>query len=107
MKGRLLRPPRLRRSALYLPGSNARALEKARSLPTDVLLLDCEDAVAPDAKELARSQIGEALSSAGYGRRELVVRVNAMSSPWGLKDVRAVAGIDRCDAILLPGVIRR
>ena len=82
---------RPRRSALYLPGSNARALEKAKSLPCDVVLLDCEDAVAPESKELAREQICGALRAGGYGRRELVVRVNALDTPWGEADVRAAA----------------
>ena len=91
---------RPRRSALYLPGSNLRALEKARTLPTDVLLLDIEDAVAPDKKPLARGQIAEALAAGGYGRRELVVRVNGLASPWWADDVRAVAPL--ADAILIP-----
>ena len=82
---------RPRRSALYLPGSNARALEKAKSLPCDVLLLDCEDAVAPDNKELARDQIAGALRAGGYGRRELVVRTNSLDTPWGVADLRAAA----------------
>jgi len=85
------RPPRLRRSALYMPGSNVRALEKARALPADVLILDLEDAVAPDAKEAARARVVEALAAGGYGRRELAVRVNARSTPWGADDLAAVA----------------
>jgi len=96
------RVPRPRRSALYLPGSNARALEKARSLAADVLLLDCEDAVAPNAKQRARDQIGEALSSASFGRREVVVRVNSLASPWGVDDVTRFAPLAACDALLLP-----
>ena len=94
---------RPRRSALYLPGSNARALEKAKSLPCDVLLLDCEDAVAPDKKELARDQIAGALRAGGYGRRELVVRTNSLDTPWGVADLRAAAAAG-ADAVLLPKV---
>ena len=78
---------RPRRSLLYMPGSNARALDKARSLPADGLILDLEDAVAPDAKELAREQIVAALAEGGYGHRELLVRINALSTPWGAEDV--------------------
>jgi len=94
---------RPRRSALYLPGSNARALEKAKSLACDVLLLDCEDAVAPDNKELAREQIAGALRAGGYGRRELVVRTNSLDTPWGVADLRAAAAAG-ADAVLLPKV---
>ena len=64
---------RPRRSVLYMPGSNARALEKGRSLPADALILDLEDAVAPDAKDQARGQIAEAVTAGGYGRRELAI----------------------------------
>ena len=94
---------RPRRSALYLPGSNARALEKAKSLPCDVLLLDCEDAVAPDNKELASDQIAGALRAGGYGRRELVVRTNSLDTPWGVADLRAAAAAGAY-AVLLPKV---
>ena len=94
---------RPRRSALYLPGSNARALEKAKSLACDVLLLDCEDAVAPENKELARDQIAGALRAGGYGRRELVVRTNSLDTPWGVADLRAAAAAG-ADAVLLPKV---
>ena len=92
-----------RRSVLYMPGSNARALEKGRGLPADGLILDLEDAVAPDAKETARRQIVEALQQGGYGKREIVVRVNALDSPWGKDDVKAIA-TSGADAILLPKV---
>jgi len=92
-----------RRSVLYMPGSNARALEKGRSLPADGLILDLEDAVAPDAKEIARRQIVEALQQGGYGKREIAVRVNALDSPWGKDDVKAMA-TSGADAILLPKV---
>ncbi len=94
---------RPRRSVLYMPGSNARALEKARGLPADGLILDLEDAVTPDAKEAARSQIIDALAQGGYGRRELVVRVNGLDTPWGHDDLTAMAQAG-ADAILLPKV---
>ncbi|AUG54336.1 HpcH/HpaI aldolase/citrate lyase family protein [Thalassospira marina] len=94
---------RPRRSVLYMPGSNARALEKGRSLPADGLILDIEDAVAPDSKTLAREQIVAALDEGGYGAREIQVRVNGLNTPWGYYDVVAVAK-SRADAILLPKV---
>lgn len=95
---------RPRRSALYLPGSNARALEKARTLPADVLILDLEDAVAPENKVLARTQICEALNDRStFGRRELVVRINSLESEWGLADLHGLASAAMPpDAILLP-----
>ncbi len=94
---------RPRRSVLYMPGSNARALEKGRTLAADGLILDLEDAVAPDAKEMARGQIGASLKAGGYGARELIVRVNGLESPWGYDDIVAAAGFG-ADAILLPKV---
>jgi citrate lyase subunit beta/citryl-CoA lyase len=94
---------RPRRSVLYMPGSNARALEKGRSLPADGLILDLEDAVAPDAKETARDQIVAALKEGGYGKREIAVRVNPLDSPWGQDDVKAMAA-SGADALLLPKV---
>ena len=94
---------RPRRSVLYMPGSNARALEKGRSLPADALILDLEDAVAPDAKDTARGQIAEAVKAGGYGRRELAIRVNGLDTPWGRDDVAAAAACGP-DAILLPKV---
>lgn len=86
-----------------MPGANARALDKARSLDADALILDLEDAVAPDAKAQAREQVADALRTGGYGRRECIVRINALDTPWGLQDVQAIA---RCgaDAVLLPKV---
>ena len=81
-----------RRSALYIPGSNLRALDKAKALPADTLILDLEDAVAPESKELARRQIAEAVRSGAYGRRELVVRINAGESAWGRDDIEALCG---------------
>lgn len=83
---------RPRRSVLYMPGSNARALEKARELPADALIFDLEDAVAPERKALGREQILAALAAGGYGRRELLVRVNALDTPWGEEDLRSMAG---------------
>jgi citrate lyase subunit beta/citryl-CoA lyase len=97
-----LRP---RRSVLYMPGSNARALEKARELPADALILDLEDAVAPDAKETARRQVCVAVKARGFGRRETVVRINALSTIWGLDDLLAAANAEP-DAILVPKVSR-
>lgn len=82
---------RPRRSALYMPGSNPRALEKARELPADVLILDLEDAVAPERKEEARAQVIAAIAAGGYGERELLVRCNALDTPWGTDDLRALA----------------
>ncbi|MGP9822435.1 HpcH/HpaI aldolase/citrate lyase family protein [Salinarimonas sp. NSM] len=96
-------PIRPRRSALYMPGSNARALEKAKSLDTDVLLLDLEDSVAPDAKEAARGQIWEAVRAGGFGHREVVVRVNGLETPWGEEDLKAAAAC-RPAAVLVPKV---
>ena len=94
---------RPRRSVLYMPGSNARALDKARSLPADGLILDLEDAVAPDAKATARQQIVEHVRAGGYGRRELILRVNGFSTPWGFEDLVAAA-TSGVDAVLLPKV---
>jgi len=95
--------PRPRRSVLYMPGANTRALEKARSLAADALILDLEDAVAPDAKETARANIAASLAAGGYGRRELVLRVNGLASPWGHGDLAAAAKM-KLDAVLLPKV---
>eukprot|EP01042_Synura_sphagnicola_P014142 gene14142-17902_t len=80
---------RPRRSVLYMPGSNARALEKAREIAADALILDLEDAVAPDAKELARGQVCAAVKAGGYGRRELVIRTNGIDTPWFDADLAA------------------
>jgi hypothetical protein len=92
---------RPRRSVLYMPGSNARALEKAKSIPADALILDLEDAVAPEAKETARVQVCAAVKAGGYGHRELIIRVNALDTPWGKADIEAAAAAAP-DAILLP-----
>lgn len=95
-----LRP---RRSVLYMPGSNARALEKARSLDADALILDLEDAVAPSQKAQARAQVCTAVAAGGFGHRELVIRCNSLSSEWGQADLRAAA-LTTADAICLPKV---
>src|SRR5512142_2330967 len=94
---------RPRRSVLYMPGSNARALEKARTLPADGLILDLEDAVAPGAKAEARRLVVDALAKGGYGFRETVVRVNGAATPWAAEDLDAAAR-SGADAVLLPKV---
>ena len=94
---------RPRRSVLYMPGSNARAMEKARAIPADALILDLEDAVAPDAKDLARRQVADAVKAKGFGKREVVIRVNALSTAWGADDLDAAVGAGP-DAILIPKV---
>lgn len=96
----LLRP---RRSVLFMPASNARALEKARILPADGLIFDLEDAVAPDAKRAARDGVAQALAAGNYGMRETMVRVNGLATAWGHADLVAVAGMP-IDAVLLPKV---
>lgn len=93
--------PRLRRSVLYMPGANERALEKAKGLPADALILDLEDAVAPDAKEAARDRVCAAAASGAYGSREIVIRVNAIGTPWHDEDLRAAAR-SGADAVLVP-----
>jgi citrate lyase subunit beta/citryl-CoA lyase len=92
---------RPRRSALYVPGANARALEKAADIPADVLILDLEDAVSPDQKEYARAAVADALPGLIGGRREIVVRINGLDTPWIARDIAAMA-VAEPDAILLP-----
>ena len=94
---------RPRRSVLYMPGSNARALEKAKALSADALILDLEDAVAPDAKELARKQVCEAVKAGGFGSREVAIRVNGFATPYGAEDFQAALEASP-DAILLPKI---
>ncbi len=94
---------RPRRSALYMPGSNARALEKARTLPADVIIIDLEDAVAPEAKAAAREQACAAIRAGGFGKREVVIRVNSLASDWGRADIAAVAAVSP-HAVLIPKV---
>ena len=96
----MLRP---RRSLLFVPGSNPRAMEKARALPTDGLIFDLEDAVAPAGKEGARTTVAAAIAAGGYGARELVLRVNSLDTPWGHADLAAAATMP-IDAVLLPKV---
>src|SRR5436190_11559705 len=96
----MIRP---RRSLLFMPGSNARALEKAPNLPADGIILDLEDSVAPDAKALARDQIAQAIAKGGFGKREVLVRVNALDSPWWIEDV-TMAAKARPDGILVPKI---
>jgi len=97
------RPIRPRRSVLYMPGANVRAMEKARELPCDTIVFDLEDAVAPDAKDTAREQVAAAVRSGGYGHRELVVRVNGIDTPWAAADLAAASQLP-VDAVLLPKV---
>jgi len=97
---KMIRP---RRTALYMPGSNRRALDKARELEVDVVIMDLEDAVAPDAKEAARSNVIEAVAAGGYGYREIVIRINGYGSPWWKDDLVAVA-TSGADAMLAPKI---
>lgn len=90
-----------RRSALYVPANKPRAVDKARQLPVDAIILDLEDAVAPEAKPAAREAAVAALAAGGFGKRELVVRVNGLDTPWGKQDLVALAGA-RPHAVLLP-----
>jgi citrate lyase subunit beta/citryl-CoA lyase len=94
---------RPRRSVLYMPGSNARALEKARMLPVDGVILDLEDSVAPEGKEAARRQATDAVKAGGFGGRELFIRVNGVDTPWHADDLSAAAHAGP-DAILVPKV---
>jgi citrate lyase subunit beta/citryl-CoA lyase len=96
----MIRP---RRSLLFMPGSNARALEKARNLPADGIILDLEDSVAPDAKATARDRIAQAIAAGGFGKREVLIRVNSLDTPWWSDDV-AMAGKAGPDGILVPKV---
>src|SRR5258705_5736715 len=94
---------RPRRSVLYMPGSNARAIEKARTLPADAVILDLEDSVAPDGKAAARAQVAEAIAAGGFGAREVVVRINGLDTEWWIEDLNAAAKA-RPDAVLVPKV---
>jgi len=93
----------LYRSVLYIPASRARAIEKSRTLPTDAIIFDLEDAVAPDAKVDARATLASELTQGGFGVRSRIVRINALGTEWGEDDARAVADM-ACDAVLLPKV---
>lgn len=94
---------RPRRSVLYMPGSNTRAMEKAKTIAADAIILDLEDAVSPDAKATARQQIVDALAGGGYGKREMIVRINGLDTPWGADDMTAIAK-SGADAILVPKI---
>ena len=96
----MIRP---RRSLLFMPGSNPRALAKAPHLPADGIILDLEDSVAPDAKATARNQIAETIAAGGFGRREIIIRINALDSPWWRDDL-AMAAKARPDGILVPKI---
>jgi citrate lyase subunit beta / citryl-CoA lyase len=95
-----LRP---RRSVLYMPGANERALEKAQSIPADALILDLEDAVAPDAKPEARDRVCAAAGSGAYGQREIAIRANGIGTPWHDDDLRAIAAAGP-DAVVVPKI---
>jgi citrate lyase subunit beta/citryl-CoA lyase len=94
---------RPRRSALYLPAANPRAIEKARTLACDVVILDLEDSVAPDAKAEAREAAVAAVRAGGFGTREVVIRTNGLDTPWGADDLKA-AGRSGADAVLVPKI---
>ena len=94
---------RPRRSVLYMPAANERALEKAKGIPSDAIIFDLEDAVSPDAKDLARGQAVAAANSGEYGRRELTIRCNALDTPWGRDDVAAAAKAS-VSAVVIPKV---
>jgi citrate lyase subunit beta/citryl-CoA lyase len=96
----MIRP---RRSLLFMPGSNPRALEKARTVPADGIILDLEDAVAPDAKGTARDAIAQTLATGGFGQREVIIRINALDSPWWIDDV-TMAGKAKPDGIMVPKI---
>lgn len=95
---------RPRRSCLYMPGANTRALEKAKTIPADTLIFDLEDAVAPDAKEEARGNVCMATREGDYGSREIVIRINGLDTEWGLDDIKAAVAAGP-DALLAPKVI--
>jgi citrate lyase subunit beta/citryl-CoA lyase len=88
---------------LYMPGSNARAIEKARTLPCDGIIIDLEDAVAPDAKEATRRQVAEAVKAGGFGAREVVIRINGTGTSWSVDDLGAAAAAVP-DAVLVPKI---
>ncbi|BBK39471.1 CoA ester lyase [Allostella sp. ATCC 35155] len=96
-------PPRPRRSVLYMPAANARALEKAQTLDADGFIFDLEDAVAPDAKDRARAQLRDALAGFDYRGRERIVRVNGLDTPWAAEDLR-MAAASGAEAVLIPKV---
>ena len=93
-----------RRSVLYMPGANERALEKAKTIPADALILDLEDAVAPDAKEEARARVCAAASSGEYGSKEVTIRVNGLDTQWHAADIAAAAAAGPA-AVVVPKVV--
>src|SRR5262245_36531092 len=103
MNDDLLRP---RRSVLYMPAANERALDKAKGIPADALIFDLEDAVAPDAKDAARANAAAAAGSGEYGRREITIRCNGLSTPWGSADLAAAAKSGAA-AVVIPKVDSR
>jgi len=96
---------RPRRSCLYMPGANARALEKAKTLPADVLIFDLEDAVAPSAKDESRKRVAEVVKAGGYGAREIVVRINDLGSEWAADDLAMIKAV-KPDGVLIPKISR-
>ncbi|WP_116237053.1 HpcH/HpaI aldolase/citrate lyase family protein [Parasphingopyxis lamellibrachiae] len=96
---------RPRRSCLYMPGANTRALEKAKTLPADVVIFDLEDAVAPSVKEEAREQVAEAVKAGGYGPREVIIRINGLDTDWASDDLKMVKAV-KPDGVLVPKVSR-
>jgi citrate lyase subunit beta/citryl-CoA lyase len=94
---------RPRRSVLYMPGSNTRAIEKARTLPVDAIILDLEDSIAPEGKTTARKQVSDAVIAGAFGSRELIVRINGLDTTWWLDDLDVVAKA-KPDAVLIPKV---
>ena len=96
-------PFRPRRSVLYMPGANARALEKAKTIPADCVILDLEDSVAPEEKAQARERVAAAVATGGYGKREVIIRINGMFTPWGAEDMKMAAKAGP-DAVLVPKI---
>ena len=92
-----------RRSVLYMPGANGRALEKAKTIAADSLILDLEDSVSPDAKEMARTGVAQAVKAGGYGNRELVIRINGLDTPWGMDDLKMAVEASP-HAVLVPKI---
>jgi citrate lyase subunit beta / citryl-CoA lyase len=98
-----MRTARPRRSVIYVPAANRKAVEKARTLSCDAVILDLEDGVAPEVKEVARDRAIDAIRAGGFGTRELIVRINGLDTPWGAADMEAVVGCGS-DAVLVPKV---
>eukprot|EP00960_Hanusia_phi_P072585 767822-Hanusia_phi.AAC.2 len=107
MNGKRFMSFRPRRSVLFLPGSNSRAIAKARTLPADVIIMDLEDAVAPDVKVDARLNVVKEIDSGGFGQREVAIRCNGLDTQWGKDDVRAIAKSKANAVSLLRGPLHR